>query len=84
LNIYYSLKLFLIKINCNNSKNEEKYRKATKDYISISIFTFKKMNEFLDLAYNLVNPIMLKVYYINMKSKLSNSNLDNGRRKKVF
>lgn len=42
-------------------QNDEKYRKATKDYLSISIYTYNRMNEFLDYSYSLVNPIVCKV-----------------------
>ena len=43
-------------------KNDEKYKNATKDFVTMSVHIYNKMNEFLDFSTTLVNPIVCKVF----------------------
>ena len=46
-------------------QNEQKYKKATEEYIGLSVTAFDFMADALNNRYEIINPTVSKVYQIN-------------------
>ena len=56
------------------SRNEEKYLKAKEDYVRIATKTYDTINDLNISRFNLVNPVLLQLFFTEMKVYESFSN----------
>jgi hypothetical protein len=53
-------------------KNEQKYKKATEEYIGLSITAYEFINNTLNTRYETINPILAKVSILDFNISLLN------------
>jgi len=56
------------------NRNEEKYMKAKEDYIKIATKTYDTIHDLNITRFNLVNPVLLQLFFTEMKLYESFSN----------